>query len=231
MEDIPSLFSLCLKTITWNIMHGCGNSQDFFELPSVFLDGLLMVLPPLALQNIYELSIGSSCKKVSTVNSISTNRKRGRFDEKHIELNLAWETLYKKRWPENLKKKHQLRGTEAAVTHTSTCAIDWQQLYWEEHLQDCLDAVTEQALLPSFDGDVAELEIPDNIMGLIGHSGREDCNCSKLSYHCSKFGCYLRCLRLQSVLCRDEVFVSRGFIGGKQVGSSCPSENIIQKTC
>lgn len=231
MKDIPSLFSLCLKTITWNVMHGCGYSQDLFKLPSVFLDGLLMILPPLALQNISELSTGSTCKQVSTVNSINIKRKRGRCND----LN-AWETFYTKRWPESIKRKHQFSSTAAyngmKECELTPCAIDWQQLYWERHLQDCLVAATEQALLPAFDGNITELEVPDDILSLIGHFGSGDCNCSKLVYHCSKFGCYARCLRIQSVLCHDEIIdslreskldalVLRRILSGRHVEGAC----------
>lgn len=235
MKEIPSLFSLCLKSITWNIMHGCGQLEDLFHLPSVLLDGLLMILPPLALQHIYELlgrSFGGTTKEAYIVTSVNIRRKRRRYNE----LNTAWETLYKKRWPENIKKIQQSSCTAAdhgIEVHESTAhVIDWQQLYWEVHLQDCLDAATEQALLPEFGGNIAELEIPDSIMSLIGHSGSGACNCSNLAYHCIKFGCYARCLRLQSVLCHDEIFdllrtsrlealVFRRILSGRQVDGVC----------
>ncbi|XP_028555676.1 protein NLRC3 isoform X2 [Dendrobium catenatum] len=232
MKEIPSLFSLCVKIITWNIMHGCGQPQDLFELPSVFLDGLLMMLPPLALQNIYELTIGSTTVEASIVNSINIRKKRGRYNESRA----AWKTLYKKRWPENIKWKDQssyTAGDHCVEAHESTASvIDWQQLYWERHLQDCLDAATEQALLPAFGGNIAELKIPDSIMSLIGHIGSGDCNCSNLSYHCNKFGCYARCMRLQSVLCHDkildflrtsklEALVFRRILSGRHVDGVC----------
>ncbi|XP_020574829.1 uncharacterized protein LOC110020893 isoform X2 [Phalaenopsis equestris] len=235
MKEIPSLFSLCVKTITWNLMHGFGQLQDLFELPSIFLDELLTVLPPLALQNIHELldrSIGSTTKEASIVNRINIRRKRGRYNE----LNTAWEALYKKRWPGSTKKKQQSSCTMAyhgMKSHESTApVIDWQQLYWERHLQDCLDAVTEQALLPAFDGNIAKLEIPDNIMSLIGHVGIGACSCSSLSYHCIKFGCYARYVRLHNVICHEEIFdllrtsklealVFRRILSGNKVDEVC----------
>ncbi|KAG0474734.1 hypothetical protein HPP92_014420 [Vanilla planifolia] len=119
-------------------------------------------------------------------------------------LNSAWERFYKQRWPENIKKKNVFSSMEADH-FVEVDVIDWQQLYWERHLQECLDAATEQALLPAFDCDVAELEIPGNIMSSIGHFGSDNCPCSKLLFHCHKFGCYIRTIRLQSVLCNEEL--------------------------
>ncbi|KAL0913620.1 hypothetical protein M5K25_017097 [Dendrobium thyrsiflorum] len=177
-------------------------------------------------------TIGSTTVEASIVNSINIRKKRGRYNESRS----AWETLYKKRWPENIKWKHKSSYTAAdhcVEAHESTASvIDWQQVYWERHLQDCLDAATEQALLPAFGGNIAELKIPDSIMSLIGHIGSGACNCSNLSYHCYKFGCYARCMRLQSVLCHDkildflrtsklETLVFRRILSGRHVDGVC----------
>jgi len=37
--------------------------------------------------------------------------------------------------------------------------VDWQQKYWEKHLQECLDEAAESAFLPSFCGNIGELSI------------------------------------------------------------------------
>ncbi|KAG0472973.1 hypothetical protein HPP92_014830 [Vanilla planifolia] len=169
MEGIPSLFSLCMNRISWNIMHGLEQANDLLELPLHLLDGFLISLPPLALQNIYELSVSFQNPEASTVNIVDNGKKRQRAN-----LNSAWERFYKQRWPENIKKKNVFSSMEADH-FVEVDVIDWQQLYWERHLQECLDAATEQALLPAFDCDVAELEIPGNIMSSIGHFGSDNC--------------------------------------------------------
>ncbi|XP_020272110.1 uncharacterized protein LOC109847283 [Asparagus officinalis] len=61
MVEVASLFSLCIKSISAQIINGCDGAEELFELPSHFLDGfldgLLMELPPLALQKLHELFI------------------------------------------------------------------------------------------------------------------------------------------------------------------------------
>ncbi|TVU51446.1 hypothetical protein EJB05_02877 [Eragrostis curvula] len=70
----------------------------------------------------------------------------------------------------------------------------------------CLDAAAESALLPSFCGSIIELTIPAKIRSFIYNSEGVSLQQSRLSYQCSKFGCYARSLRLQSVLCSPETY-------------------------
>ncbi|KAK2986373.1 hypothetical protein RJ640_026637 [Escallonia rubra] len=69
----------------------------------------------------------------------------------------AWAALYKSRWP-GLQPVDWL-AKQGVGSYES--ASDWRQLYWETHLQDCLDAAAGIALLPSIDGCPGELHIPD----------------------------------------------------------------------
>ncbi|KAM3683473.1 hypothetical protein ACJW31_12G150000 [Castanea mollissima] len=115
-------------------------------------------------------------------------RKRGR----HWNFNTAWRALYKLRWPDLVEQIEP---------------VDWQQMYWEMHLQNCLDEATEIALLPSFNGCIGDIRIPDAVLKYIGVDGQENHLTSdylKLSYHCQAFVCYARCLRLQHILCTAE---------------------------
>uniref|UniRef100_F6HZU8 Uncharacterized protein n=1 Tax=Vitis vinifera TaxID=29760 RepID=F6HZU8_VITVI len=68
-------------------------------------------------------------------------------------------------------------------------------MYWETHLQNCIDEAAEIAVLPSFDGGLGEIEIPDTIIKCIvykGHRSHSTRDYSKLSYHCEQFGSYAR---------------------------------------
>ncbi|KAM3731269.1 hypothetical protein ACB098_12G150000 [Castanea mollissima] len=115
-------------------------------------------------------------------------RKRGR----HWNFNTAWRALYKLRWPDLVEQIEP---------------VDWQQMYWEMHLQNCLDEATEIALLPSFNGCIGDIRMPDAVLKYIGVDGQENHLTSdylKLSYHCQAFVCYARCLILQQILCTAE---------------------------
>ncbi|CAA7410534.1 unnamed protein product [Spirodela intermedia] len=130
--------------------------QDVFDLPSDLFDGLLMQLSPLALEKLQAaLSVNDTCG--SAVNGMGDGKKRGRYDD----LNRAWELLFKLRWPENNKKILQIshvRVQDRMESLENKHSTDWQQRYWESHLQECLDEASEKALLPAFDGCIKEIK-------------------------------------------------------------------------
>jgi len=74
--------------------------------------------------------------------------RRGIKRSRCEDFNTAWQSLFKLRWPLGVKPGHD-----------SVVTVDWQQQYWEKHLQECLDEATESALLPSFRGGIGELSI------------------------------------------------------------------------
>lgn len=102
----------------------------------------------------------------------------------------VWKALFKERWPENFKRVeliNKVDGARSSVDHEN----DWQQLYWETHLQkcanlmeaifsflnvpffsieqflvywnSCLDEAAERAMLPAFDGHIGELSISGKV--------------------------------------------------------------------
>ncbi|XP_038971246.1 uncharacterized protein LOC103706967 isoform X2 [Phoenix dactylifera] len=180
----------------------------------------------------YDRSVDGCGKSGTASNGINDGRKRGRYGD----FNTAWKLLFKKRWPENIKKIQPINCVATQYV-SGMCSlvnqsVDWQQLYWEKHLQSCLDDAAEIALLPAFDGCIGELRISDSIVNAIGHSGNIAGDCLKLSYHCNKFGLYARCLKLQNVLCVAEicellrgsklqVLVFRRIISSTQVNGLC----------
>uniref|UniRef100_A0A1D1YNP9 Ribonuclease inhibitor n=1 Tax=Anthurium amnicola TaxID=1678845 RepID=A0A1D1YNP9_9ARAE len=199
----PALLRLCVKAIarTAIILDGYSRLQDVFDLPSDLFDCLLKHLPPLALQKLHEAIF--SDMHGPTVSGICDERKRRRYSD----FNRAWQLLFRLRWPNQNKQIPQIscirvQDDIGSCEHKYT--IEWQQLYWEAHLQNCLDEASEKALLPAFDGCIEEITMSNIIMEQIGCS-KDICNTTrehaKLSYHCQKFGCYARCLRLQNVLC------------------------------
>ncbi|KAL2344950.1 hypothetical protein Fmac_006235 [Flemingia macrophylla] len=154
-----------------------------YELPSHMLDTLIARLPPLALRTFQHRLPFDHDHDDST-----GKRKRAR----DWNLDSAWRRLFHQRWPQRLQQIQP---------------ADWQQLYWETHLQDCLDEAAEVALIPSFDGYIGDIQISDSILksiGFVGNTSHSTFDYSKLSYHCLQFGSQLSCLRLQNVLCNEE---------------------------
>ncbi|CAA6673309.1 unnamed protein product [Spirodela intermedia] len=141
--------------------------QDVFDLPSDLFDGLLMQLSPLALEKLQAaLSVNDTCG--SAVNGMGDGRNvEGNLiaclftEVVYDDLNRAWELLFKLRWPENNKKILQIshvRVQDRMESLENKHSTDWQQRYWESHLQECLDEASEKALLPAFDGCIKEIK-------------------------------------------------------------------------
>ncbi|EMS58433.1 Protein NLRC3 [Triticum urartu] len=120
--------------------------------------------------------------------------RRGTKRSRCEDFSTAWQALFESRWP-----LHDNTGHDNLVT------VDWQQLYWEKHLQECLDEAAEAALLPLFCGRIGELSMSDKIMSSVYLSENIAQQYSRLSYHWTILGSYARCLRFQNVLCTAEV--------------------------
>ncbi|XP_073012461.1 uncharacterized protein [Typha latifolia] len=202
MSGDPSLYSLCVKTVIEMITNGYDHLQDVLELPPDLLDNLVMTLPPLALQTLHEMLNDGCIGGYRTDNAIH-GKKRGRYEY----FNMGWNKLFDKRWPDAKKIepiRYMTTDESAEVCNSVNCTADWQQLYWEKHLQECLDGAAETALLPGFYGHIGEVTISDSVIYSIDSPRSMIDECMKLSYHCNRFGCYARCLRLQNVLCSGE---------------------------
>ncbi|KAK1561083.1 hypothetical protein Q3G72_034267 [Acer saccharum] len=191
MAKAPSLVSLAIEALKTQLGRVTGDFliPDIYELPSELFDNLLTRLPPLALHKLqYEMPFMDSNDYDSTYDCLYSGRKRAR----NCKFNSAWKTLFKMRWP------HLVDQIEP---------VEWQLMYWEAHLQNCLDEAAEFALLPSFDGFIGDIKISGAVLKFIGYeefSNHSAGDYSSLSYHCQQFGCYARCLRLQNVLCAAE---------------------------
>ncbi|KAL5711716.1 hypothetical protein ACHQM5_013970 [Ranunculus cassubicifolius] len=202
-----SLFTLCIQAVSQQLIYG-GDSyleENIFELPAYLFDNLTINLPPMALHKLQQFMSSADCSESSNDGFVN-EKKRGRYGD----LNTAWKVLFKTRWPEGVKQSspwdHSIKQGVEGQKLKRQCS-EWHQIYWESHLQECLDIAAEKAVLPSSDGHISETKIPGNIMESIGHKKcicSPACGYSKLSYHCQEFQCYARCLRLQSVLCVTE---------------------------
>ncbi|CAN6460520.1 unnamed protein product [Victoria cruziana] len=125
-------------------------------------------------------------------------------------FNEAWRALFKSRWHDGFKQITTPSEDGEARHVCKKHSEDWQQMYWETHLQNCLDEVAAVAVLPTFHGKIGDVKIPDAILGHIGCGNGKDTSgyhYSKLSYHCLEFGCYARFLKLQNVFCTAEICV------------------------
>ncbi|XP_062148827.1 uncharacterized protein LOC133857575 [Alnus glutinosa] len=191
MREVPSLICLCIEALKKELIHGDLDVVPavVYELPCHLFDTLVLSLPPLALQKLQTHMPSEDRNDHEFADDCFRNgRKRGRC----CKFNTAWMALFKLRWPD-------------LVDHIKP--VDWQQMYWEAHLQNCLDEAAEIALIPCFNGCIGDIQISDTILKCIGCDGQTNpltSEYSKLSDHCQHFGCYTRCLRLQNILCTTE---------------------------
>jgi len=233
-DPAPSLLSLCLDAVAARLTRdsaglgagrtgwpgGCGGGalggcaeegggeadddhlgpeQVAEVLPWELLHRLASRLPPAALESLHHAAHARCCSSADTTAGLGgqDGHRRGIKRSRCEDFNTAWQSLFKLRWPLGVKPGHD-----------SVVTVDWQQQYWEKHLQECLDEATESALLPSFRGGIGELSISAKIMNSIYHCEDISQQKSRLTYQFSRFGCYARCLRLQGVLCTAETYVS-----------------------
>lgn len=192
-RKVPSLISLVIETIKREVVHAAAGDDDvrpdIYDIPSHLFNRLLTKLPPLALHKLETDMPFKDCNDYEAPLN-DDGRKRGR----NGNFDSAWKALFKLRWPDRF--------------YPSETQLDWRRIYWQTHLQNCLDEAAELALLPSFDGCIGEMNVSDGILKCIGCEGHVNHpNYSKLSYHCQQFGHYASCLRLQNVFCVAETCV------------------------
>ncbi|GMH30919.1 hypothetical protein Nepgr_032762 [Nepenthes gracilis] len=200
MAKVSSLIDLCMDVVKIQLLSGHNDAilRDVYELPAELFDCLLERLPALALQNL-QLQMPQEKWEDDAFhyNLFGNGRKRMRYEK----FNIAWMALYQSRW-------HGL-SEQSPIVNVSVInsMCDWQQKYWETHLQQCFDSAAERALLPSFDGCISEIKIPEAMIKAISCDRQIDgvAHCySQLYDHCLQFGCYARSLRLQNVFCTAE---------------------------
>ncbi|XP_058737901.1 uncharacterized protein LOC131610054 [Vicia villosa] len=190
----PSLTALCIDHLKRKLVLGddavVSILPDIYELPSHLIEDLISSLPPIGLYN-FQLHLPfQDLTKEDFLHDDSTNKKRKR--SRDWNLNTAWQKKFELRWPNLI---NQIQPT------------DWQKVYWETHLQKCLDDATEKAILSSFIGRIGDIQVLDsslNDIGLVGLTIQSYRKYSKLSYHCLQFGSHVSCLILQNVMCNTE---------------------------
>ncbi|XP_030549434.1 ribonuclease inhibitor isoform X2 [Rhodamnia argentea] len=188
MKLAPSLVSLSLEAVQNELLRGYDVLPDVYELPAHLFDALVARLPPLSLHKLQNEMPKWKRDEYDADECFTNGRKRTR----HGSFNDAWRSLFKQRWAELVDQMEP---------------ADWQQAYWEVHLQNCIDDAAEVALLPSFDVKLGEIRISDAMLKFIGYEWQNDSSTSKFSklyQHCKRFGHYMRSLRLQNVLCIEE---------------------------
>lgn len=214
----PTLLSLCLKAVAAHLTADAagvvrsGGCADHFDgeqeqeeghltpeqvaeaLPWELLHQLAYCLPPLALESLHRAAHARCCSSTSLSDRVGgpDGNRRGIKRSRCEDFSIAWQALFKLRWPDNT-------GNDNLVN------VDWQQKYWERHLQECLDETAEAALLPSFSGSIREISMSAKSMSSVYLSEDIAQQYSRLLYHLTRLGSYARCLRLQNVLCTPEV--------------------------
>ncbi|KAK4778603.1 hypothetical protein SAY86_006131 [Trapa natans] len=191
MEDsgVPSLLSLCVQATVEHLLRGDELLSEVYDFPPHLFDEVMMCSPPLVLQKLHS---GMPISKLEDQDAFVSCSEKSRKRRRYGKFDQAWQALFKLRWPKGFNCLQY---------------ADWQQAYWEAHLQNCFDEVVEKAMLPSFNERISQTSIPDDILNFIGYKKNMETSTSdysRLYEHCRQFGCYLRSVRLQNVLCVEE---------------------------
>lgn len=136
MAKSPSLVNLCFDALKRYILYGDNDDgilEGIYELPTELFDGLLKKLPALALHKLQlQMPLESQTDFGFDYDYSGNGRKRVRCSK----FDFAWKASFSSRWPE-LVKNFQVDpwSQKSVVECEATC--DWQQKYWEMHLQNC----------------------------------------------------------------------------------------------
>ncbi|KAF1002434.1 hypothetical protein AG4045_001734 [Apium graveolens] len=156
MREAPSLFNLCLDSVKDMILFGDGDLSSLYQLPSDIIESLIPRLPAVALQKFQDALPLNYENEHEAASGIQRKRKRCENFE------TAWMALYKSRFsgfrrikPADCSYCH----AERVGTHDSR--NEWQELYWNSHIQKCLSVAAEKAVLPHFEGCLSDIKIPD----------------------------------------------------------------------
>uniref|UniRef100_A0A7N0ZZN6 Uncharacterized protein n=1 Tax=Kalanchoe fedtschenkoi TaxID=63787 RepID=A0A7N0ZZN6_KALFE len=196
----PTLIDLCIEELKNRILRDEEDYSvaDLYELPPHLFEPLVMHLPAAALENLEQRCKSSSrSEDQGDADEFSSETKKSK---RSGVFNDAWRNLFKMRFPVNdvLLEPEPLES----VKHD-----DWMQVYWQRHLQECMDLATEQVFRPSYKGHISEMLMSTELLKLIGYEGAPSPSTSKymtLSYHCQRYGQYARCLRIRNVICTLE---------------------------
>eukprot|EP00249_Psilotum_nudum_P011049 c22938_g1_i2 orf=462-2096(-) len=215
--DVPSLQQLCKRALVASVIHEPRMWRDLnYSLPPDLVSSVLVSVTPIALQVLQE-QLKESHQEFSKQSGTFRSKR------KYVEVfestqlccyNSAWKIQANKRWPLGIKKRYcnALSSSELdllGITEDES-EVDWQQRYWEAHLQECLNEAAAQASAPFYEGSIGDVILPD---GLLAHIGLQYVNTygvsafefSALKYHFCRFGQYARYLRIRSVLCSSEL--------------------------
>ncbi|EPS59258.1 hypothetical protein M569_15552, partial [Genlisea aurea] len=191
MASASSLVDLCFAAVADELLYDENDSliSVIFELPWELLNGLFMRLTPLALQKLpVRCPFETSSSKECGYDCHQSSRKRKRYNL----LDGRWKAHCIARWPIDFLLKQAAKRSNKSG-NLEELIDDWQQMYWETHLQDCVDAVAETALRPSYSGSIGEIKIPDDMLKFIGCKNRLTelrPDYLNFSYHCQQFSSY-----------------------------------------
>ncbi|XP_024380436.1 uncharacterized protein [Physcomitrium patens] len=234
MHTPPSLLHLCQRVLANFLNSDLDYWKVFKDLPPDVINGILLHLPPITLYALNrefllysrewrdselactaELSseigrehteiVGEEGSSDSSSNRSARlcRRKRGHngssrpldFSALKLGMSAAWKSLYIKRWPTCADRYHG--------------AVDWQQLYWETHLQCCLNAASEEPSISTLDCQIGDIVMPNDVLKNLNSEiiGNEESTFSTLRANCVYFGCFVRKLRLYSILCSPKLVI------------------------
>ncbi|KAL9235681.1 hypothetical protein vseg_010422 [Gypsophila vaccaria] len=208
----PSLVNLCACSLKSYLLYGFDDDDDdddeirvyqgIYELPTELFDCLIDQFPAVALHKLQNQMPSEKQNEFIEYDCCGNGRKRVRYGK----FDRAWKALFCQRWPKNVEQS-QVKSLGKTTEGQRETFCDWQQRYWQMHLQNCFDAAAERAMLPSFAQCVGLVELPGALIKAIVHEERTkflNQDFSRLRSHCLNFGHYMRCLRLQNVFLNAE---------------------------
>jgi Ran GTPase-activating protein (RanGAP) involved in mRNA processing and transport len=216
---------MCLKVLANHLTTDLDYWKVYQNLPPDIINGILLLLPPLTLQALSnELLLKSREQNGEGRSDLGANeeprkkkkkKKRSHNDSPrpldcsalNLGMSAAWKAHYDKRWPASNPETVLPRLSNG--DDSSQEEPDWQQLYWEAHLQWCLNAASETLSIMNLNSEIGAFVLPsEQLKTLRDETTRiEETSLATLRANCVNFGRFARKLRLHSILCTPELVV------------------------
>ncbi|KAJ7564645.1 hypothetical protein O6H91_02G027600 [Diphasiastrum complanatum] len=208
----PSLLHLCSLALARFIEQDASPWRQVAVLPAQILSDVLRHLSPLAL-----IALEQECGVTSVKNEESISKRkypdyvaksshaaRGRWETMFASV---WKELFYRRWPDPLNALMPSLFPDKDYGCYNKSSLDekhinWDQLYWQAHLQECLNEVSVAVSSPGFKDCIGDILIPGKLVKQVSSEFSEEL-INKDSFHCEYST--LKYLRLQSVLCSIEL--------------------------
>lgn len=204
---MASLVELCQQATAKIANADAGKRKELLCFPVDLLENIIPFLSPVALESLQNEAGSKYWYTVNCGNSHGKHRQTGKrpFDvmmhgSSVCCLNGAWKQQFDERWPSGLRKLRYdniFSSSEVELLNLQEydASVDWRRVFWEAHVQECLNEAVTLALTSPVK-PLSDMTLPIHLRRAIdfqlAESGPETSLLCNLKYNCWRFGLHVR---------------------------------------